>query len=125
MGTLWEALDKKNKRRFMLGKGYWGATSIDGGKPMTLAQVVADIEGPVFRDWPRSGSPESWAQFAANVWAFCEVAGWEISIYTDTGDYDSDEEGSWPLVGGRWSPLEPDPCAEQTVAALERARGMR
>ncbi len=124
MGVCYELLDLKNKRRFELDKGDWNMCGLDVGAALTI-DLVRECVASGMRHPEENGS-EWRAEFVRRLWAFCEVAGWQIQIYNDCGDYDEEEMGEWPCVDGRTcNDIDPDPCAEQTAAAMEKARGMR
>lgn len=128
MGVQFEALDRKNRRVFDLDKGNWFLSGIDGGKPMTVQEVRAGIVR-VHED--RYGKrndvfgEEHATRTAVRLWAFCEVAGWDVELYSDAGDYSDDAMAGWPMVGARCAGdfyrFDPDPCEEQMRAAEESA----
>ncbi len=121
MGTEYWIADTKNRRRFGVGKGSWHkytTTRWDLATRRWIEEAFDDAVGGVYK----------WFDVAERVFVFCEVAGGQVEIrseHNEEGDWQS-----WPEVDDRYANCasvthDPDPCAEQTAAALERARGMR
>lgn len=121
MGTCFELLDRTNQRRFDLDKLY--LRGLDDEKPLTLAEVRAEYA----RAWEaRYHEKLDFVDEDNNVkrvWAFCEVARWNIEMHSESSEYADDAMALWPVVDGRCRGLYPDgfdtdPCAEQTARLL-------
>lgn len=120
MSATHELIDRKNKRRFGLDKGNWYAAGFHRSESMTVEEVRLGCH--VARP-----DIESWDDVPESIWAFCDVAGWDIELYNDIGNYSDEAMKNWPMVDDRcaWDTddLDPDPCEDQTQSALVRAHG--
>ncbi len=117
MGTQFELVDKRNRRRFDLDKLY--VHGLDTGAPRTPAEVLAEYNAAAARRYGAKDPEEYYRDIVSRIWAFCEVAGWEIEGYNDAG---FDDSPAGPVVDGRGGgEFDPDPCAEATLHARLRA----
>lgn len=122
MGTQWEIVDRRNRRRFDMDK-LW-VDGLTGRGPLTLAQVRAAYDaGAALRYGAKDPHENDYGDIARRIWAFCEVAGWDVEMFNDAGE---DFAPAYVIVDGRCGglePFDPDPCAAETAAALARAGG--
>jgi hypothetical protein len=124
MGIQWELYDLKNRRVFDLDKGAWYLADLDRGGALPLSEVHARVNAVMAERYGAQDPDDTAANLvtARMIWAFCEVAGWQIDLWSDTGPDPPEERDGWPLVGSRCTGLfddfDPDPCAEQMAAKL-------
>ncbi len=122
MGVCYMLLDLKNHRRFDLDKGGWYSLCFDGGQAFTVNEVYAAC---------CKARPQAidMRDVAERVWAFCDVAEWDIQLHNDHGDYDDDAMMTWPVIDARCrmstDVMDEDPCELRTAAALKMVRSLR
>ena len=127
MGVQWGLYDLKNRRIFDLDKGDWTPLLREPMGPRSLAEVRAAVEAAiVYRGGVASAADDdiraSRDRAARRIWAFCEVAEWQIDLWCDANPDPPEGRGGWPCVDGRYcGNFDPDPCAEQMAAKLAEA----
>lgn len=119
MGVVWQLLDLKNERRFGLDKGGWYALA-DIDVAMSVDSMVKACREA------RPNDESDHRDLAERLWAFCEVACWDVMTMNDHADYHDDAMMSWPIMDERCKVagdvMDADPCEAETVAALTRAQ---
>jgi hypothetical protein len=137
MGTEYFIFDKKNKRLFSLGNGTWDFFDdhVDG-----VEVPLDEVHRKVVEDWNRFRTSDFtniedpvFLLLSQQLWAFCQVAGWQLEVRTDVTDYEDEYVGSgwsevWtphPKVRSRYTgvKLDPDPCAEEQEKWEQIAKG--
>jgi hypothetical protein len=118
VGVQWELIDKRNRRVFDMDKLYVGG--LVGAAPMTPREVLAAYsKAHAERYGDQDAIDDHDRHVAARIWAFCDVAGWDLDMHNDMGD---DDSTGYAMVDGRvGGPFDADPCAEQTATATRAA----
>lgn len=120
-------IDNKNRRSFELGDRYYGQL-------FTGSINVASVED-IFYDLKEHGNYGT-EDNAIKIWAFCEVAGWDLSVRDENTSYGEGRmsandpwgddgytrvDSVWDLPGDREG-IVSDPCATEQAAKEEEAR---
>lgn len=147
MGVCFYVVDRLNKRGFDLGKGYWNGSwdwktnkKIGPDSPIPETEIpakeavvpfsVEDMIAWVYFAWsetyhvndagtePTDEDDRAYAkELGIKLWAFCEVAKWNVELRSDTFEYadeeafqksdpanfDANRYGLYPLVQSRYS----------------------
>lgn len=139
MGTEYYVVDKKNKRSFDLGKN-WYERIVPGGpqekpiEPVSVEELFKRTRA-TWKNDEDLGFTDEWCwMISRKLWAFCQVAEWNVEFRWDTTDWDDEyehEPGNWygpstyTCVYSRYNEinanLKPDPLAEQQKEWEERA----
>jgi len=129
MSDMWILHDKKNRRNFCLGNvpRLWGGflSGHADGDPWDLKDIEEQIPDAC------AFAPPGPRGIAIRLWAFCQVAAWQVELRWDGIDYEDEWQGSgWeqrlvehPLVGSLYTgAFDPDPCAAEQLHWEEEAR---
>ena len=96
MGTEFYAVDKKNMRAFFLGKGWYdGHVLFDSVKRSSLVRMRSWVFDNR-RNWCSDDefdqdAKRSAESIAKKLWAFCNVANWNIEFRNDCNYYDDEQ----------------------------------
>lgn len=90
MGIQFWIADKANRREFWLGKGEWSDLLPELQKapiePVSIEELDRRLRAAWLSSWLDPYEPDK----ALALWAFCQVAGWNVELRRDTQDYDDE-----------------------------------